>query len=79
MLIFKKYCRKPSQPLQQFFNRMTEKRIHSIDRNNREFDSSIPSVSILHNNDDSNRSQYRKIQFNEILLSIDERQLLHLT
>jgi len=46
---------------------MAEKRIHGIDRNNRQFDSSIPRVSISHNNDSSNRPQYRKIQFNEIL------------
>lgn len=39
---------------------------------NRKIDSSI-RVSILHNNDGSNRLQYRKIQFNGMLLSIDER------
>lgn len=70
MSIFNKYCRKPSQPLQQFFNRMAEKQIH--DNNSREVDSSI-RVSMSHNNDGSNRFQYRKIQFNEISLSIDER------
>lgn len=71
MSIFRKYCRKPNQPLQQIFNRMAEKRIH--DRNdNRGVDSSI-RVFMLHNNDGNNRPQYRKIQFNEISLSIDER------
>lgn len=30
-------------------------------------------MSLSHNNDGSNRPQYRKIQFNEITLSIDER------
>lgn len=71
MSIFRKYCRKPGQPLQQFFNRMAEKRVHDAN-GNRKLDSSI-RVSILHNNDGSNCPQYRKIQFNEISLSIDKR------
>ncbi|XP_020298896.1 uncharacterized protein LOC109863113 [Pseudomyrmex gracilis] len=71
MAIFRKYCRKPNQPLQQFFNRMAEKQINDIN-DNHEIDSSI-RASMSHNSDSSNRPQYRKIQFNKISLSIDER------
>jgi len=72
MSIFRKYCRKPGQPLQQFFNRMVEKQIHDI-KDNGEVDFSSIRVFISHNNNGSNRPQYRKIKFNEITLSIDER------
>lgn len=50
---------------------MVERQIHG-NCDNRKIDSSI-RVSISHNKDGSNRPQYRKIQFNGILLSIDER------
>ncbi|XP_067216803.1 uncharacterized protein [Linepithema humile] len=69
MSIFRKYCRKPGLPLQQFFKRMTEIKIHgTVDT--RVIDSSI-RVSALYN--DSNCHQYRKTKFNGILLSIDVR------
>ncbi|XP_026829221.1 uncharacterized protein LOC113562841 [Ooceraea biroi] len=71
MSMFRKYCRKLGQPLQQFFNRMAEKRVHDVS-DNRQVDSSI-RASMSHNNDGSNRLQYRKIQFNGISLSTDER------
>lgn len=70
MSIFRKYCRKPSLPLQQFFNRMREIQIHGTN-NNRKVDASI-RVFMPYNNG-SNFPQYRKIQFNKILLSIDLR------
>lgn len=70
MSIFRKYCRKPDLPLQQFFKRMKEIEIHgTVDA--RAIDSPI-RVSALYNNN-SNCRQYRKIKFNGILLSIDVR------
>lgn len=70
MSIFRKYCRKPGVPLQQFFNRMAEIEVHGTS-NNQDVDSSI-RVSIPYNND-SNCLQYRKIKFNNISLGIDVR------
>ncbi|XP_025156240.1 uncharacterized protein LOC112588986 [Harpegnathos saltator] len=68
MYIFRKCCRKPGLPLQQFFNRMTEQQIHGT--NNTCNNASSIRTSILRNND-TNCPQYRKINFNNILLSID--------
>lgn len=68
MSIFKKYCRKPGLPLQQFFNRMAERDTHGTNANY-SIDSSI-RVSVRHSTVDS---QYRKITFNGILLGIDTR------
>lgn len=68
MSIFKKYCRKPGLPLQQFFNRMAERDTHGTNANY-SIDSSI-RVSVRHSTVDS---QYRKITFNGILLGIDMR------
>jgi len=65
MTIFRKYCRKPSLPLQQFFSRMTEIDIHrTIDDHN--MNSSIHVIPLRNN--DINFHQYRKIQFNGISL-----------
>lgn len=70
MSIFRKYCRKPSLPLQQFFNRMREIEMHGT-INNRDNDSSV-RVSMPYNNGDS-FPRYRKIQFNNIHLNIGLR------
>jgi len=70
MSIFRKYCRKPNLPLQQFSNRMIEINIHGTNDDNN-MNSSI-YVNTLHNND-INCYQYRKIQFNGIVLSIETR------
>ncbi|KAL6421675.1 hypothetical protein ACFW04_014490 [Cataglyphis niger] len=70
MSIFRKYCRKPGVPLQQFFNRMAEIKVHGTS-NNQDVDLSI-HISMLRNND-NNCIQYRKIKFNNILLGIDIR------
>jgi len=77
MAIFKKYCRKPDLPIQQFFNRMAEIKVHKIN-NNCDIDSSI-HVSVQHNAANG-CPQYSKITFNKMLLSIDMRDnccLLH--
>lgn len=71
MKIFRKYCRKPSLTLQQFFNRMIETRIHST--RNCDVDSSV-RVSMPRNNDANCTSlQYSKIQFNKISLGTNVR------
>lgn len=69
MSIFRKYCRKPGLPLQQFFNRMTEIQIHGTSKECN-VDSST-RASLLRNH--TNCLQYRNINFNNILLSIDKR------
>lgn len=58
MSIFRKYCRKPNQPLQQFFNRMMEIRQHGLCQNFN-IESSI-RVSMSHNTD-KNNPHYTKI------------------
>lgn len=70
MSIFRKYCRKPGLPLQQFSNRMAELEVHGTS-NNHDVDSFI-RVSVPYNND-SNCLQYHKIQIRNILLGIDVR------
>lgn len=69
MSIFRKYCRKPGLPLQQFFNRMSEIRQHGLGQH-RNIDSSI-RVSVPCNNETHN--EYRKIQFRGIFLSTHVR------
>lgn len=69
MSIFRKYCRKPNQPLQQFFNRMMEIRQHGLCQNLNSESSIRESMS--HNTDKNN--PHTKIQFNGIYLSIDLR------
>lgn len=70
MTVFRKYCRKPGLPLQQFFNRMTEIDNHrTVDDHN--MDSSIHVIPLRNN--DINCHSYRKIQFNGISLSIETR------
>ncbi|XP_029675611.1 uncharacterized protein LOC115243074 isoform X2 [Formica exsecta] len=66
MSIFRKYCRKPDLPLQQFCNRMTEIKHHRL-RQNLNNESSI-HVSMPRNNDE-NRHHFSKIRFNGIYLS----------
>ncbi|XP_032675527.1 uncharacterized protein LOC116846152 [Odontomachus brunneus] len=70
MSIFRKYCRKPGLPLQQFFNRIREIQIHGTSYNQEE-DSSI-RVSMPLNNG-AVFPQYRKTQFKKILLSVNVR------
>lgn len=65
--IFRKYCRKPDLPLQQFFNRMTEQQLHGS-KPNLNIESSI-RVSMPRNNG----LHYCKIQFNKLYLSTDIR------
>lgn len=66
MSIFRKYCRKPGLPLQQFFNRISEIRQHELGQYC-DIDSSI-HVAIPRNND-ANCNQFCKIQFNGVFLS----------
>ncbi|XP_071576883.1 uncharacterized protein [Temnothorax nylanderi] len=76
MSIFRKYCRKPGLPLQQFSNRMAEIDIHGTNHNCDTDDSSI-RVSVQRS---AVGSRYRKIIFNKMLLSVDKRDnccLLH--
>jgi len=70
MAIFKRYCRKPGLPIQQFFNRIAEIKVHKIN-NNCDIDSSV-HVSVQHNAANGS-PQYNKITFNKMLLSIDMR------
>ncbi|XP_032687260.1 uncharacterized protein LOC116851694 [Odontomachus brunneus] len=70
MSIFRKYCRKSGQPLQQFFNRMTELRLHGRG-DNRDIDMSV-RVSIPRSNSDTN-VHYSKSTFNSICLSTHVR------
>lgn len=69
MSIFRKYCRKPGLPLQQFFNRMAEMEVHGT-RNSADVSTSV-HVSVQHST--ANSCQFRKISFNNILLSINTR------
>lgn len=68
MSIFRKYCRKPGQPLQQFFCRMAEIEAHGTN-DNCEIDSSI-KVSVRHS---TAGPRYYKITFNGLLLGLDLR------
>lgn len=70
MSIFRKCCRKPGLPLQQFFNRMSEKEIHGT-TNGCDIDFSI-RTSLLRNNNNNN-PQYQNISFKNMLLGIDTR------
>lgn len=71
MIIFRRYCRKANQPLQQLFNRIKEKqahgskKIHNVETSIRAF--------MPYTNKDTNTLQYRKIKFNHILLTIHNR------
>ncbi|EFN76485.1 hypothetical protein EAI_05511, partial [Harpegnathos saltator] len=74
--IFRKYCRKPGQPLQQLFNRMTELRLHGRGDNrdiaiSRYRDMSV-RVSIPCSNSDTS-VHYSKITFNSICLGTHVR------
>lgn len=71
MSIFRKYCRKPGLPLQQFFNRMVEKDIYGTN-DNCDIDSSIQVSDVQHNRI-GEYPQYRKIRFKGMLLSTDMR------
>lgn len=76
MSIFRKYCRKPELPLQQFFNRMTEIELHGT---NHKRDNNS-SIHVFMQSGVNNNSQYRKITFNGISLGVDMRDsccLLH--
>lgn len=70
MSIFRKYCRKPGQPLQQFFNRMGEIQAHGTN-DNRDVDSTVRVF--MSRNNDAGCLEYRKIKFNNILLSVYKR------
>lgn len=68
--IFRKYCRKPGLPLQQFFNRMTEMQLHGM----RNYCYTHPSIEVsMPHNDAANCSGYRRIQFNGISVGTDVR------
>lgn len=69
MKFFRKYCRKPHLPLQQFFNRIIEKQIHGTNNN---CDHSFIHTSIVQNKD-TNYRQCRKIKFNNISFNTDVR------
>lgn len=77
MKIFRKYCRKPNFPLQQISKRITEMKACNASQYFNT-DSSV-RVSMKHTsgpipiNLPSNSLQYRKIMFNEILLSLETR------
>lgn len=83
MPIFRKYCRKPSFPLQQFSNRMSEMeacgRKHRSQTYSSKFTDSSTQVFAAHNkgplppNINPNSCQYQKLIFNRILLSLDIR------
>lgn len=70
MSIFRRYCRKANQPLQQIFNRIKEKqahgstKVHNVETYVRVF---MPYTK------DTNSRRYQKIKFNNILLSIRNR------
>ena len=70
MSIFKKFLNKPSLPLQQFSNRMREIQSHGTNIH-RNVDFSIRVSRPLTN--DTNCSQYRKIEFNNISLGTNVR------
>lgn len=70
MSIFRKYFRKPGQPLQQFFRRMAEIQAHGSNMNC-EIDSSI-NISVQHNAA-GEYPRYRKIMFNRLSLGVDTR------
>ncbi|XP_046142798.1 uncharacterized protein LOC123988065 [Osmia bicornis bicornis] len=71
MRIFRKYCRKPGLPLQQFVNRMAEIQAHGANRV-RVVPSSDIEVSVpLGCGTDF--LQYRRIQFNGMSFSLDVR------
>ncbi|KYN50128.1 hypothetical protein ALC62_00156, partial [Cyphomyrmex costatus] len=78
MTLFRKLCRKPGLPLQQIFNRMAEIEAHQEVIDHCNIDSSV-NVLIEHNagplphNITFNPRQYRKINFNGILLTSDTR------
>lgn len=66
MTIFRKYCRKPHLPLQQFFNRIAEKQAH-----NTSHDCNVHSF--IYTSIVQNGRQCRKIKFNKTSLSTDIR------
>lgn len=69
MSFFRKYCRKPDQPLQQFFRRMAE--IESYGTYNC---GTHPSIEVSVQQSASGKdSHYRKISFKGLILSIDTR------
>ncbi|XP_071576474.1 uncharacterized protein [Temnothorax nylanderi] len=69
MSIFRKFCRKANQPLQQMFNRMKELQTHGSAESHK--DETCVRVFIPYNN--GNRIQYRKIAFNNFLFSTNLR------
>lgn len=86
MPVFRKYCRKPNFPLQQFSNRMSEMEAcgTNLHRNKTYFSKSklidsSTQVFSSHNkgpfppNINPNSYQYRKLIFNRILFSLDKR------
>ncbi|XP_070516696.1 uncharacterized protein [Cardiocondyla obscurior] len=72
MSIFKKFCRKPGLPLQQFYNRMVEIQKHGTNMSNINNKSLSIHTYLMHNND-TNCLRYRRINFNNISLGIDTR------
>ncbi|XP_011876846.1 PREDICTED: uncharacterized protein LOC105566980 [Vollenhovia emeryi] len=84
MPVFRKYCRKPNFPLQQFYNRMSEMEtcgtnLHRGETYFSKLTNSSTQVFSAHNkgplppNINPNSYQYRKLIFNKILLSLDIR------
>ncbi|XP_029053948.1 uncharacterized protein LOC114881353 [Osmia bicornis bicornis] len=71
MRIFRKYCRKPGLPLQQFVNRMAEIQAHGENRT-RVVPSSDIEISVALGCD-TDILQYRRIQFNGMSFTIDAR------
>lgn len=70
MSIFRKYCRKPGQFFQQFFNRMREKEFHGTNDN---CDTNSSIRVFIQRSAVGEHPRYCKIMFNRILFSVDMR------
>ncbi|XP_076660386.1 uncharacterized protein LOC143363725 [Halictus rubicundus] len=71
MSIFRKYCRKPGQPLQQFSNRMREIEHHGSNKGGGDSSTTIQASMMFHNS--SGAISYRKLQIHSLLVGTDER------
>ncbi|XP_076647790.1 uncharacterized protein LOC143356191 [Halictus rubicundus] len=71
MSIFRKYCRKPGQPLQQLSNRMREIEHHGSNKGGCDSSTTIQASMMFHNS--SGAISYRKLQIRSLLLGTDER------